>query len=102
MTQIILFGGLHTVNQLLDGFTIKETPSSNNVKVIAVKPKSHELFVQFRRGDSESYLYTDVPDEIMHRALTAESIGKFHHAEIKDKFEFTKITDPIFVKVEKD
>lgn len=100
MNTIMLLGAERIVNPLLDGFIIKATPSSKNISVIAVNVDKKELLVKFRRGDQ--YFYSNVSPEALHGILKADSVGQFHYKEIKDKFEFTKINDELFEKVNKD
>ncbi len=51
------------------------------------------LFISFHHGGI--YSYADVPYAVFQALLDAESVGKFFHANIKGKFEFTKLdADP--------
>lgn len=99
MKNIILNGVEHSVNKLLDGFTIKVTPQSSNVALFAVNADKGELFIRFKNGGQ--YLYNPVDPQTLHEALHAESIGKFVARCIIKKFESTKITEDLFSLIPK-
>lgn len=72
------------VNDSLKDWTIYPLTSSF-VAYIAVNPESDALFFQFNNGTC--FKYPDVPIDLIHEAVKADSIGKWFHAQIKGKYE---------------
>lgn len=51
--------------------------------------ESKELIVEFASG--EQYKYAGVPSEVFEGLQKADSVGKYHAKEVKNKFSFEKI-----------
>ncbi len=51
--------------------------------------KSHSLQVVFRTG--ETYRYKNVPSFIYERLMSADSIGKFMHKYILNRFDYERV-----------
>lgn len=47
------------------------------------------LIVEFGKGSY--YLYQGVSEEVFHRVMTAESVGRFVNSEVKGKFKSEKL-----------
>jgi hypothetical protein len=52
--------------------------------------KSHSLLAVFRTG--EKYRYKNVPLFVYERLMTADSIGKFMHKYILNRFEYERVS----------
>ena len=52
--------------------------------------KSHSLMAVFRTG--ETYRYKNVPSFVYERLMTADSIGKFMHKYILNRFDYERVT----------
>jgi len=52
--------------------------------------KSHSLMAVFRTG--ETYRYKNVPSFVYERLMSADSIGKFMHKYILNRFEYERVT----------
>lgn len=98
MKKIMLFGALHQIDDILEGFEIKETKSSTYIQLIAVNVMSGELFIMFRGG--KVFYYNTVDGQTLHEIKYAESVGKFYHQFINHKFTAEEIKMPLFKKVE--
>lgn len=70
----------------LKGYTIMKRQSSF-IDYIAVKDDN--LFIQFEKGNCAIFL--NIPVDVIKAAVAAQSIGKFYHSVIKDKYEFTNV-----------
>lgn len=70
------------VSPILQGYTIYDRQSSM-ISYIAVNEAN--LFIQF--NNRTSFLYRDVPVDLIKSAVTAVSIGKWWHSHIKGKIE---------------
>lgn len=62
---------------------------SDNLKSVGYDPKTEELDIEFKSGTV--YRYFRVPAHIYEALLSAPSAGKYHHQNIKDRFEFVKL-----------
>jgi len=51
--------------------------------------KSHSLLAVFRTG--ETYRYKNVPSFVYERLMSADSIGKFMHKYIIDRFDYERV-----------
>lgn len=60
---------------------------SSNVRSFGYQDK--KLFVMFSNGSI--YAYDNVPEELYHEALSADSKGKFLREKIYNKFTYMKI-----------
>lgn len=64
---------------------------SSQVEHIGYDRESHALYVKFHRGGL--YAYQGVCSDVADRFLRAESHGKFLAAEIKGRYDYSKV-DP--------
>jgi hypothetical protein len=64
---------------------------SSNIAAVAHDPRSNDLWVRFKPGkdggDGPVWIYSGVPAGKFAGLMSAESVGKFHHAEIRGKHE---------------
>ena len=51
--------------------------------------KSHSLLAVFRTG--ETYRYKNVPSFLFDRLITADSVGKFMHKYILNRFDYERV-----------
>jgi KTSC domain len=56
--------------------------------------KSHSLVAVFRTG--ETYRYKNVPLFVYERLMSADSIGKFMHKYILNRFDYERVTTTKF------
>jgi hypothetical protein len=49
------------------------------------------LFIRFHHGGE--YAYDGVPHNVFEDMLKAPSVGKFFHAEVKNKFEYRRLEE---------
>jgi hypothetical protein len=69
---------------------MNRTPvTSTSVVSIGYDPNTLTLEVEFR-GNSV-YQYFDVPETVYQELMRAGSIGHFMHANIKDRYRYTKV-----------
>lgn len=61
---------------------------SSDLSQVGYNEGAHELTIIFNSGGV--YTYSNVPKSIYDSLLSAESKGKFFHANIKDKFTFRR------------
>lgn len=66
----------------------REPVSSRAIVSIGYDPESETLEVEFKT--SGIYQYLNVPIFMYQRLMTAESIGQFFNAEIKEAFPVSK------------
>ncbi len=67
------------------------TPVESEMLVAAgYDQKSHSLLAVFRTG--ETYRYKNVPSFLFERLISAESIGKFMHKYILDRYDYERVT----------
>jgi hypothetical protein len=52
--------------------------------------KSHSLLAVFRTG--ETYRYKNVPSFVYERLMSADSIGKFMHKYVLNRFDYDRVT----------
>jgi len=64
--------------------------SSSNIRGYSYNEQEKTLDIQFNNGGT--YRYKDVPQELYEGFNQAESLGRFLHANIKNKFETVKLT----------
>ncbi len=64
---------------------------SRHVAGVGYDPETHQLRVAFSTGSQ--YDYKDVPPEVYEQMLQAPSVGAFHALQIRNKYEFKKVTD---------
>ncbi len=63
--------------------------SSSNIKSIGYDEKSKVLEIEFHGG--KVYQYSEVPKQEYMGLMSASSHGSYFHANIKDKYSYTKI-----------
>lgn len=85
MEQYSIIVEEHIIDPQLQGFDLKQKPSSN---VDYYGTNGKDIFVQFQKGTS--YIYESVPKEIIEEMKTVESIGSFVFKTLK-KFPYKKI-----------
>ncbi len=68
----------------------RQNVESSNIVSVGYDKESLVLEVEFKKG--KVYRYSDVDGLTYAGLLTAESVGKYFHQNIKDKFSFTKVT----------
>lgn len=56
--------------------------------VVAVGYKENDLYVDYKSG---SYVYKNVPKKVYDGLVSAESKGKYMHANVKGKYEYLRI-----------
>jgi len=64
---------------------------SSIIETVKYEPSTKVLTIEFDTGSV--YDYADVPAKAYDDLLKADSKGKFFHAEIKDKYKDTKVSD---------
>ena len=64
--------------------------NSSNIVAIGHDKEFARLFVEFTSGDT--YRYDGVEADTFDAMLHAESVGKFHAAEIRGKYTYTKVS----------
>ena len=62
---------------------------SSNISSIGYDKKESFLVIRFTNGSL--YKYYNVPPNVYHELMKATSHGGYFHAEIKGKYEYTKI-----------
>jgi len=67
----------------------REQVSSSNLVSIGYEPESETLEVEFKT--SGVYQYFNVPMFMHERLMTADSVGKFFNAEIKNAYPCSKV-----------
>lgn len=67
---------------------MKRSPvSSSNIKTIGYKKADKVLEVEFNSG--RIYHYFEVPESVYNGLISAESIGKYHVENIKNKYSYS-------------
>ena len=70
---------------------MKRVPvESSQIKEIGYDEANMVLEVQFKRGNAV-YQYVEVPPDVADNLIDAESLGKFFNANVRDKYQFTKL-----------
>lgn len=62
---------------------------STMISHVGYNPAAEELTVVFRET-GDRYAYQNVPEEVYTGLVTAESPGRFFHANVRDAYEFTR------------
>jgi hypothetical protein len=62
---------------------------SSNIAEVGYDPTTMTLEVAFK--DGSVYQYFDVPAPLQQEFLSAESLGKFLHAHIKNNYRYAKL-----------
>lgn len=78
------------VDPKIAGFKLFSKPSSN-VEYFGIESSYSMLFVQFKNGSS--YVFRDVPINILNEIQTAESVGKYFSQNVAGKFQSVKYAD---------
>lgn len=67
---------------------------SSNIHSVRYSSGAQELYIKFKRSGSTptEYVYYDVPFIVYKKMLSAPSHGKFFHKEIKNRYEYEKIS----------
>lgn len=63
--------------------------ASSNVASVGYDPNSQILEVEFK--NNAIYHYFDVPQHIYEGLLSAESVGKFLHANVKGIYRYARL-----------
>ena len=63
--------------------------SSSNLSSVGYDPDSQTLEIEFHHGGV--YQYAGVPREVFEGLISAESQGKYFHANIKNRYPYTKL-----------
>lgn len=92
LKSITLNDKILSIAEVLIPFTIQEKPSSN-VAYFGTDIVSNRLFVQFKNGSS--YIYKDVPSNLLEEIHTAESVGKYFSQYIAGKFQNVKYAEKL-------
>jgi hypothetical protein len=68
----------------------RQNVSSSDIKSIGYDRESHILEIEFHSGGI--YQYFNVPVTIYENFMSASSHGEFFHQNIKDVYQFSKIS----------
>ena len=52
--------------------------------------ETNQLFVKFKSSNLDEYIYDNVPHQLFLEIQKSESVGKFLHENIKNKYNFKK------------
>jgi len=63
---------------------------SSNLSAVGYDPKTNIMHIRFQSG--RLYAYYDVPENIYHDLMNADSLGSFFNSFIKDFFRYTKLS----------
>jgi len=63
---------------------------SSNLAAVGYDQLNKELVVKFAKNGAK-YVYFDVPLETYNQLMTAESVGKYFCANVRDSYRFKKI-----------
>ncbi len=69
----------------------RDPVQSSNIESIGYDQKAATLEIKFHSGDT--YQYANVPESVYTSLFNAESKGKYFQANIRGKYEFSKIED---------
>lgn len=107
MKTLTFYDVSYQVDERFEDYAVFKLPSSN-VDFCGHRPQfdetkqeekpTQDFFVQFKNGGT--YLYRDIPTEIIKRASVAESIGKFVRLEISGKYPSIKLEKPILTSLD--
>ncbi len=62
---------------------------SSLINTISYNSNNLELFVAFKQGGA--YIYSNVPEDLVNKFMTASSYGKFFWTNIRDRFPTKKV-----------
>jgi KTSC domain-containing protein len=63
---------------------------SEMLVAVGYDEKLHSLMAVFRTG--ETYRYKNVPSFVYERLMSADSIGKFMHKYVLNRFDYERVT----------
>jgi hypothetical protein len=63
---------------------------STAIRHIGYDSQRHELFVTFVPS-GKTYVYYDVPEDVFHAFVTAESRGSFFNALVRERYDFEEL-----------
>lgn len=72
------------VNDALKSFELFQQPSTY-VEYFGINREKKQIFFQFNNG--KCFTFEEVTSNVLQAATAAPSIGKFFHANIKDKYD---------------
>ena len=67
----------------------RQDVQSSNIRSVGYDTKSQLLEVEFNGG--EIYEYYLVPSDTYEGLMEADSKGRYHHRQIRDKFEYKRV-----------
>lgn len=67
----------------------KHYVQSSNVEAVGYEADEMALHVWFISG--AHYVYRDVPEDLFHELLAADSVGSFLHRNVKATYDYEKI-----------
>ena len=62
---------------------------SSNIKSIGYDLAKNDLEIEFQT--MYIYVYHDVPKKVFRELMNADSIGKYFHQNIRDKYKYEKV-----------
>ncbi len=62
---------------------------SSNILEVGYDENAEVLYITFKSGDT--YTYDMVPVHVYEEMLSAESVGKYFHKNIRGQYDFTKV-----------
>ncbi len=68
--------------------TLQEVESTT-FSHVGYDPASQELTMVFREG-GETYVYKGISADVYQGLVSAESVGAYYHANIRDQFEYDR------------
>ncbi|WP_433863204.1 KTSC domain-containing protein [Sphingobacterium thalpophilum] len=96
MKKLTFYDVDYKVDERYEDYAVFKLPSSN-VNFCGHKQEegkdTHLFFVQYMNGGT--YLYRDIPADVVQNASLAESIGKYVRENISGKTPGTKLDGPI-------
>lgn len=96
MKKLTFYDVDYKVDERYEDYAVFKLPSSN-VDFCGHKPEdgkeTHLFFVQYMNGGT--YLYRDIPADVVQNASLADSIGKYVREKISGKTPGTKLDGPI-------
>lgn len=60
---------------------------SSDLLSVGYASKQNELWVRFRTSSSVCYVYSDVPAHVYTDLMTAASLGRFFHQNVRDVYQ---------------
>lgn len=101
MKKLTFYDVDYKVDERYEDYAVFKLPSSN-VDFCGHKPEegkdTHLFFVQYKNGGT--YMYRDIPTDVVKNASLAESIGKYVREKVSGRTPGTKLDSPILTPVE--